>query len=253
MTPPNQRYTLLLLLLAGLFSFQACETVEDPFELPPDTSQEYYPLEIGRFWEYRVDSIIFDANAAQRVDTAFSGWVREVVVDTFWDLNQHPWYRIERYERADTTELWSIRQVQAATIRGGEALWLENDLTFAKLIFPLQPFVSWNGNKYIDPSTIVFISGESLEMFKGWNYRILSLDVADTIGGNTWPEVVTVENADVDLGIERRFAQEKYARGVGLVERKLEILDTQIVDETLPWTEKAEKGFILHQRLYKTN
>ena len=256
MTPPNLQLALCFLLLAGLVGFQACETMEDPFELPTDTSPEYFPLEIGRFWEYRVDSIIFNASASQRIDTTFSGWVREVVVDTFLDLGQHPWYRIERFERSDTTLPWTISQVVAATIRDGQALRLENDLTFIKMLFPLKAFARWDGNQAFDPATSIPLPGGLIEMFKGWEYQVLSVDMPDVVDGSNYQEVTTILNADKDFDYELRYAQEKYARGIGLIERELEILDTQdtlAVFLDLPWVEKAANGFILHQKLVKTN
>ncbi len=239
--------TLLLFLLAAL-AF-GCKEVKDPFQLPEYDDAPYYPLEIGKFWEYRVDSTIFDANAPEpiRFDSIF---VREEVVDTFLDLQSHPWYRIERFERASDTLPWEIKQVVAATIRGNEALWLENDLTFVKLLFPLTPFKGWNGNKYFDPLTVVFISGEPVEMFKNWDYRLLST-AAPEMG---YSDVATIRQADSENLLERRYALEKYARDTGLIYRELEILDdTLTLDENIPWEQKAQKGFKLTQTLLKTN
>lgn len=241
--------TFLLFLLAALaFS---CKEVKDPFQLPEYDDASFYPLQVGKFWEYRVDSTVFDQNAPEPVYSV-SVLVREEVVDTFLDLQNHPWYRIERFERASDTLPWEIKQVVAATIRGNEALRLENDLTFVKLLFPLTPFKNWNGNKYFDPFTIVFISGEPVEMFKGWDYRMLSSG-AQEMG---YSDVTSILQADSENLLERRYALEKYARDTGLIYRELEILDTQTIDtigENLPWEEKAQRGFKLTQQLLKTN
>jgi len=230
----------------------ACKEVEDPFQLPPVEDGDYYPLEPGKYWIYTVDSIIFDLNAPKRVDTSLH-WVKEVVADTFLDLTGRPWYRIERYERTNGTLPWTIKQVVAATISGGQALRLENDLTFIKLLFPITPFATWDGNKLFDPATTVNVRGETIEMFKGWEYRVTDAGIPDTIGGNIYPEVAVIRQADSENLVEKRFSEERYARGVGLVSRELQILDTQQIDETRPWEEKAEKGFILHQRLVENN
>lgn len=232
----------LLVLFAVLALAGGCRTVEDPFQLPTADDAPFYPLELGRFWEYRIDSVIFDRNADIPV-RALSRWAKEEVVDTFLDLQGHPWYRIERYERESDTLPWSLKLVVAATIRGSEALRLENDLTFVKLHFPLAPFKNWNGNKYFDPATVVYISGEPVEMFKGWQYQVVE----------SAPDWVSVRQADFENLLERRYSIEKYARDTGLVYRELEILDTQSVEEGIPWEEKAEKGFTLRQTLWKTN
>ena len=55
--------------------------------------------------------------------------------------------------------------------------------------------------------------------------------------------------------IELREAIEKYARNVGLIEKQMRILDTQCIIECEgePWEVKAEKGFILKQRILEFN
>lgn len=248
------RFSILALLL---LAFAACERVEDPFQLPPDDTAAYYPIEIGKFWEYVVDSTTFNENLPVPVsrDTYY---VKEIVTDTFLDLEQHPWYRIERFERTSDTLPWEIKQVVAATIRDKEALRLENDLTFAKLIFPLKPFVKWDGNKYFDPYTPVPISGQSVEMFNlGWEYQVISIGNPEVIEGIPYEEVAVIQQADLDDDqFIKRFAREKYARGIGLVERELWILDNEDTTASVlakPWIEKAQKGFILKQTLVRTN
>jgi hypothetical protein len=235
--------TKLLGILVILLLFAACKEVEDPFQLPDDDSAEFYPLYIGKYWLYELDSIIYAPNAAKPIDTLYRE-VREEVVDTFLDLLGNTWYRIDRFERASDTLPWSINQVVAAAVHGKEALRLENDLTFVKLLFPLEPFKTWNGNKDFDPAIIIRIAEESLEMFKGWEYRVLNEGGQDT---------VRIQQANTENFIELRYARETYVRGKGLAERELRILDTQNIDDTRPWEEKAEKGFILRQRLVETN
>jgi hypothetical protein len=239
-----KRSFLLFLLAALAFG---CQEVKDPFQLPEYNDAPYYPLEIGRFWEYQVDSTIYDP-----IEPVYfsSTQVREEVVDTFLDLQNHPWYRIERFERASDTLPWEIKQVVAATIRGNEALRLEDDLTFVKLHFPLTPFKSWNGNKYFDPSTVIFISSEPLEMFKSWDYRVLATGAPDM----GYSDVIAIQQAGSENLLERRYSLEKYARDTGLIFRELEILDdTSTLDENIPWEQKAERGFKLKQTLLKIN
>jgi len=55
--------------------------------------------------------------------------------------------------------------------------------------------------------------------------------------------------------IELRLSYERYARGVGLIEREMRILDTQCIEacSTKTWAEKAEKGFIVRQKIRDYN
>lgn len=246
---------VLLVLLAP-----ACKEVEDPFILPVVEDDYYYPLALGKYWIYAIDSIIYDYNAPEPVRKA-EYMVKEVVVDTFLDLTGRPWYRIERYERMADTLPWAIKQVVAGTIAGDQALRLENDLTFIKLLFPVTPFETWDGNQFFDTSTEINVSGEDIVMFKDWEYQVLSAGMPETLGVETigglvfpeqvFPEVAVIREADSENGIERRYAQEKYARGVGLITRELHILDAKQEDGKVSWEEK--NGFILRQRLVETN
>ena len=52
---------------------------------------------------------------------------------------------------------------------------------------------------------------------------------------------------------DRRFALEKYARGIGLAYREYWILDTQLNTDDRPWDQKAQRGFIFTQVLIDHN
>jgi hypothetical protein len=78
----------------------------------------------------------------------------------------------------------------------------------------------------------------------------LSVDQSENIGGDIlYPSVCTVNQVDLEDKITRRYAEEKYAKGIGLVYKKMIVLNTQKFDSTEPWELKAEEGFILEQVL----
>lgn len=53
---------------------------------------------------------------------------------------------------------------------------------------------------------------------------------------------------DKENAIEKTFAKEVYARGIGMVYKEWWHLETQkIVDD--PWLEKAEKGYIIKMQI----
>jgi hypothetical protein len=222
----------------------------DPFE--PETGTDYFPLEIGRSWTYQMDSVIYDPTGLEPIDT-FTSFMLEEVVDTFLNQSEELWFRIDRSYRASDTADWTVKDVVAAHQSNNQALRSENNLSFIVLDFPLFDGKQWNGISLFSESTIVFVAGESLEMFNSWEYEIATVGMPETIGGIDFDEVTTVYQADNDFQIEYRFSLEKYAKEVGLVYRHLEILDTQNVDPSKPWTEKAEKGFILTQTLIDFN
>src|SRR5690606_24012329 len=103
--------------------------------------------------------------------------------------------------------------------------WIEENLRFIKMVFPLREGVEWNGNKHIDVTTIIPIAGESVEVFKSWSYEALSVGETEIIGDFVFDEVATLSQADSENLIELRYSQEKYAKNIGLVYREMKILE----------------------------
>jgi hypothetical protein len=244
----------ILVLCCGLLACgeQKTETVEVDF------GYDYFPLAIGKSWTYQVDSIFFDpAIGGTAIDT-IATFLQETIVDTFTNLEGRITYRAEQLYRRSPLEDWQLVKVFTLSQDEARAFRTEDNLTFVKMTFPPRAGNQWDGNAFFDEFLKVNIRGEQLEFFKSWDYLILetgSLYELDTL---RFEQHLIIQNADDENLIERRFALERYARGVGLITRELEILDTQCevccnsdfaLCEGLPWLEKAEKGLILKQRL----
>lgn len=245
----------LPLLIVGIALFQSCGegTVEDPIEFGYD----YFPLEIGKYIEYDVDSTLYDISVGNNVVIRSNSiQVREEVTDSFPDNEGRPMYRIERFERANETEEWRVKDVWTAVVTDRQAERIEENLRFIKLVFPVSDNTNpWNGNKYIDENLVISVEGESIFIFKNWLYEYRTIGEALNIGGFNFEDVVTVFQADEENFIELRSSYEQYARDVGLVKREQFILDTQCIENCIGWTweEKAEKGFIVTQTVRDYN
>ncbi|HQU60246.1 MAG TPA: hypothetical protein PLU64_13665 [Saprospiraceae bacterium] len=254
------RQLLLLPVLAAMAIILFACSNREVEDITIDYGYDYFPLEVGRFWVYQADSITYDPALGGTAIDSFRTFIREVVADTLLDNTGAVLYRIERYERQADTLPWQIRKVFTLSRDEQRAYRTEDNLRFIKLTFPLRTGQSWNGNVFFDPFTKVLVKGESIEMFKSWDYKILTQGEPLQLGGLHFDEVATVQNADSrNNAIEFRVATEQYAKGVGLVSRYLDILDTECRvccngdtgDEcqALPWEERAEKGFRLYQQL----
>ncbi len=222
---------------------------------------EYYPLQVGKFRVYMVDSIQFDVGAGDLpIQDSATFYVREEVVELFQDLNGLDVYRIERFRSSDPGGPWTIQDVVTQSRTTNQAYYSENNLRLINLVFPVERGVRWDGNAFIKDDIVVFIRGESIEMFKGWEYQIRSVDSTETIGDLTFDQVATIQQADNNNAIEYRFSLEKYAKGVGLVYRQREIMDSYCkyigTNEPcfgLTWREKAGRGFIMRETLIAHN
>jgi hypothetical protein len=243
--------TLLGLLTAG------CE--EEVFEPQiDDLLERYYPLELNRPVVYTVDSIVL-TNTVNGVvyDTAHL-FAREILVDTFTGADGQLMYRGERYDRRTEAEPYVFRQTFTVTEEGGRILRNEDNLTFVKLVQPIRQGTRWDPHVFFDVSRDIEVGGELLDVYNYWSARYIetpdSVMLPAVVNADS---VITVQLADeTDNAVEYRLAYERYAAGIGLIERFVDARYTQCnvccggfggQCSTTSWDEKAEKGYIIHQ------
>ncbi len=240
------KYLFLILLFTVVFISNSCLEKTDPYTKNYSGS-EYFPLEVGNTWIYEVDSIIYD-NKGSKIDT-IKNIVKEVVSGYYEDNLGATNFIIKRYNKSSTG--WNISDTWAAYGDNKQAIRVEDNLKFIKLVFPIKKDISWDGNEYFDAeNTIINIAGEPIKMYDNWTYRYTSTDQAEDIGENHYENVATIVQVDYENSIQKRYSIEKYAKGTGLIYKNMIILNTQKIDQpNLSWEEKAEEGFILTQKL----
>lgn len=255
----NMRTIIFTIILSfGLLLTHSCNSDEEPVVIDIDFGYDYFPLEVGQYRIYATDSIIYDFSGPATVIDTHSFEVQEIIVDTTTDSENRTIYIVHRLERELNTTDWQLKNVWTTVRTDLRAEWVENNHRFVKLVFPVKEEQTWNGNQFIDDSEIITIAGESLEMFKGWSYAVTSKGEAKTLNGFTFDDVVTTVQVDDENLIERRFSTEQYARGIGLIQRNMMILDTQCGGNLSncagqSWEEKAEKGYVYNMKLIEYN
>lgn len=248
-TPFFTGLVLLLLLNSG------CEeTVAEPTVSPLES---YYPLALNRPVYYRIDSVVLSGTIGGIVYDSSSSEARETLVETFLGADGTTLYRGERWVRGREAEEFRFQQTFTVDRSGGVVRRSEDNLTFTKLVLPFTRGLSWDGNAAFDEQRSVAVGGEFLDVYNGWNYRYSSLDTSLTLStGVQLDSVVTVTQASESNLIDLRQAYERYAPGIGLVERFVDARHTQCrvccggnTAEciNLPWNDKAEKGYIIRQ------
>lgn len=235
---------LLFCFIAALLSWGSCSSEADDFQMD-DADRAYFPLQIGDQRMYQVDSTVYDFIANDIVSISSTHLVRETVVDTFRDQNQALWYRLSRDTRTDTTE-WTVAVQFAARMEQNRLLILDDNLERVQLVFPIAPRKNWDPTVAIPEGTNVVIAGEPVDYFKYWEARYLEVNEPYSLDGKDYAETVLVEYADFETVIDKRVVFDRYAKDIGLIERTMVILDTQDTDTTLPFEERAERGFIVH-------
>ena len=201
-----------------------------------DMKYEYFPLEVGNWVIYQVDSITYnDFYTPPRIDTIKTQF-KEVVESIFRDNEDRLTYRIERYRRYADTVPWTIHNVFTANLTESTAEILDDNLRFIKLVFPVNKGKSWKGNSYI------MAEGE-ISYLKNWRYEYSAVDVPEIIDTLSFDSTLTVLQQDQENLIEKDFFQEKYAKNVGLIYKKAIHLNKQSINGN--W----ESGFIVEQKI----
>ncbi len=258
------RLSIIVLAVFSAFLL-SCNKSETEGPVIDDFGYDFFPLEVGRSWEYEVDSVIYDPAVGGTAVDSSRAYIRELIADTLHDNTGQIWYRVERYYRRSDTLAWQVEKVLTLSRDEQRATRMEDNLRFTKLVFPVEAGKSWNGNAFFDDTRTVFVAGESISMFRNWQYRILEAGVPATINGMEFNDVIIIQNADnryLNNFLELRLATEQYARNIGLIFREVHIWDTSCqvccggntedgVCQSLPWEERVEKGFSVRQRLIR--
>ena len=253
----NTRFIVLSALLLGM----GCERQilnPEPFD---ESQVDYFPLHPGHYVVYQTDSLIYDpVSGGIKVDSTTT-FVKELVADTLTDNAGNLLFTIEHYERKALNAPWQLKFISSASSSTGQAILTEMNLRFLKMIFPMDSRSNWDGNLWIDKEREIEVAGERIRPFKNWDYSVDSIDVISQIGQFTFDSTLVITEADNNNVIERRFSRAWYAKHIGLVKKEQWILDSQYCNQipiptdctSIPWEQKAEKGYILRQVVLEYN
>ncbi len=239
----NNRFLLPFLFV--LTALTACETVILP---EPEAYGQYYPIQEGRIWEFKLDSIIYREtlpNDTQR------WYIRQVVGAEYTDLEGRPSFPVMRYRRRTMTDAWRYDNTWTMRLWEGRAEWVENNLRFVKLVFPVKQGSTWNGHLFLSDLANIPVteSCNNYEYLEDWTYQCTAIHQPGTAGSLAFDSTLTVQQTGEQNLIEFNASEERYAAGVGLVWRSFQHLTTQTICPECPWSEKAECGFSLEQTL----
>ena len=186
--------------------------------LKPNLGYTYFPVNVGHYVIYDVDSIYKDDFSG--LVTYGKYQIKEVIESEFIDNSGRITYRIERY-RKDTAVYpdWTIYNVWTANLTPTVAERFENNVRYIKLVFPVMLGETWNGN--------------SMNTGVEEDYEYTEVNEGLSINNLTFDSVATVLQADeLDNLAEPKYKEEKYAAGVGLIYRKNYIITTKTNPQT---------------------
>jgi hypothetical protein len=232
---------LISAIAAGalFFSFLlvGCEKKEDGFT--SDAVTDYMQLEKGKYILYRLDSMRF-TEFGQR-DTTISYQAKDVVEGAITDNLGRAGWRIVRYLRdfnstndQDWTPLMTYQVITSAS--GNDVELSENNFRYVKLTTPVKDGRSWRGNGYLPSNPYQdlyeFSNDEDIQE---WDYTYQDIGMPLTLNNKTYDSTITVlqiadsANLPIQANVpaSKTYWIEKYAKGVGLVYKEVEMWEYQ--------------------------
>lgn len=269
----NQCINIIPLLVAVAVVMSCTEDVD----VAPGSTllDKYYPIAEGEVRTYAVDSITYDFDGNQNrivIDTQLF-FVQERVLGST-QINNEAWWRLGLY-RSDAPEGEFLLSDYAYVRKtGNQLLRREGNLTFISLASPLELYSQWDGTAHFDPAkTTLFIEGEVITPYEGWNYLYLKNWEAYRVEHTTYENVMQINQKDTlsietDSGLDLvppedqlfyTLANEFYAPGVGLIEKEeyhltsicasSNVNDFRVFCDSTTIFENAERGYIYHKKL----
>ena len=181
----------------------------DPVEYSEVKSyQDYFPIEIQKEKNFLVTNIIHNSFGKH----TSSYYLKEIITESFIDLEGDTAYRIQRYWRTDTTQTYEIKDVWVVKKSENSIQQLEENIRFTKLIFPINKNSFWNGNAF---NNLGYQEYSVQSIHTSFNLNNLTFDSCVSINQNYKSNLLEYENS-----------QEIYSLGIGLVYK--EVIVTQI-------------------------
>lgn len=210
----------LLLAFALNIALFSCRKPDDK-PAPPQAEQEYYPLEVGKYVIYDVDSTVWDDTFC--IERFYNYQIMHIVSDTFTDNQGRPSYRIDTRIRRRPEDEWTSHEVFYATNSTATLEIVEHEFRFIKMVFPIVDKKTWKGNSYI-------VTDDPVNSYLyDWNYTYVNVGETYTSELKEFENTVTVEHVDravsdpelfEDVAASRTRSREVFASGIGMVYRE---------------------------------
>ena len=189
---------------------------------------DYYPLKVGSYHVYLVDSIYYN-DVTMKAET-YQFQIKEVLTETFYDQSNRLNYRMEKYYRYqnDSTTFdqatWHFSHIWYVTTTTNSIERVEENVRFVSLTNPIKNNITWNGNAYNFKET--------------WECVYENFEEAYL----TYPNSVKVLQRDNENLIEKQYYEQYFAKGIGIVRYHYIDIGSQDAASAKPIMERIEKG-----------
>ncbi|WP_018630011.1 hypothetical protein [Niabella aurantiaca] len=227
----------LRLLLAALLLFSCGEKKAD--FIPASQVKDYFPLQVGKFITYRIDSTVFVRSGSEVEVHQYE--VKHSITGTTTDNEGRPTYIVQRSIR-NANGSWADNGRYYITPSDNNVEVIENNLRVVKIAGPMLQDYEWKGNQYLvgpdslsnaSPYSDLYDTQADDNMNK-WVFKYTQFG-NETIEAQQYSDVWTIEQSNDVLNMpptgssyaSMAVSSEKYAKNIGMVYRNYQIYDFQ--------------------------
>jgi hypothetical protein len=226
----NHKISIICLfcVLSFLSLIYSCK---DKITPPVEVGYEYFPVEIGHWIEYEVDSIVYD-DFTGTIDTSHY-FIKEVFESEFVDNQNRPTVRIERYFKAIDTLDYYLKDVWFANLTNTTAEKVEENYRITKLAFSVNSLQSWDKNAF--------------NVLEEITYEYDNIYESKAINTFNFDSTITAQHYEQSTLISEDYEYEIYAKNVGMINKKFVHLEKIWDSPTQVWV--IESGVILEYKI----
>jgi hypothetical protein len=221
------------LLFIG-FQLAGCEK-DDGFT--SDAVTDYMQLQKGKYILYRLDSLRFTNYGQTAVTISYQA--KDVVDDSVTDNRGRNGWRVIRYLRdlnSTSDADWKPLMTYHVIPSNNSIEISESNFRYIKLTTPVRDGRSWKGNGYLPDnpyqSLFEFSNDEDIQ---DWDYTYQDVGASLTLENKTYDNTISVlqiadsANLPIQANVpaSKSYWIEKYAKGVGLVYKEVEMWEYQ--------------------------
>lgn len=212
--------------------------------------------QVGSYWEYQLDSLIFDNQG----ETQFSrtGYLRSEIVDVNGSADGDTVYTMHLSRRSELGVSWiEDKLFRVEKSLSGDIIVTVDNLVFKEFTYPFNQGTTWENVQFdaVELAIVELVEGEELTRYLKWDESIvINRDTTLVVADNTYEDVATVQEVNNENDIDLRKSVAYYANGVGLIARERSVLHTQCFNVNPDclfdaWEDKAYMGYITTQTL----
>lgn len=188
------------------------------YETPTIVNGNFAPVAFGKYIIYDVDSSYWDNFS--KTYTVKKSQMKYECTDSFRDESGRLSFVITITRKDDSTAEFKEDNVVTITVTDHQMEWVQKNLRFLSLVFPIEENKSWNGLTFInreDEANKPFASYD-------WNFTYKEVGKSFKSGTTTFKNTITVNQIDSKTNepdgeyyAEQTFSKEVYADSIGLV------------------------------------